>query len=322
METYGDLKKAIKVIGLKQKGAAIGNVAVDVVLNSIPGAGAAKTTFDFIKAAFNKPDTKKTNSWLDKLDVDDNMSAIVDDTVENGFLKMIAKTIESESDDKPLESDFNMNQRMVDYLKKNYGGRTVTGIKEMEDNKTIQRMKELAGIKPTNEATNVSSSEELVKALEKQLGSDGPTQYKINGSGRMADNTEAYLKDKLKGNNEPMLEPLADAISSFLTYNFDGMEVDTSMGDTIVRPKGSNEFHIQLSRTAMKEADLGVPEKETPAVKNIDRDLADRGSDFKLISTKDKLVELLDTIVNQLDPKFKESPAFRTGVREFFTKHK
>ena len=209
METYGDLKKAIKAIGLKQKGAAIGNVAVDTVLNVIPGAGLAKNTFDFIKAAFNKPDTKKTNSWLDRLDVDDDMSAIVDDTVENGFLKIIAKTIESESDDKPLESDFNMNQRMVDYLKQNYGGRTVTGIKEMEE---INRMKELAGI---------------------------PS-----------------------------------------------------------------------------------PEKETPAVKNIDKDLADRGSDFKLISTKDKLVELLDTIVNQLDPKFKESPAFKTGVREFFTKYK
>jgi len=209
METYGDLKKAIKAVGLKQKGTAIGNVAIDVVLNSIPGVGAAKSTFDFVKAAFNKPDTKKTNSWLDRLDVDDDMSAIVDDTVENGFLKMIAKTIESESDDKPLESDFNMNQRMVDYLKQNYGGRTITGIKEMEE---INRMKELAGI---------------------------PS-----------------------------------------------------------------------------------PEKETPAVKNIDKDLADRGSDFKLISTKDKLVELLDTIVNQLDPKFKESPAFKAGVREFFTKHK
>lgn len=169
---------------------------------------------------------------------------------------------------------------------------------------------------------NIRDAEQLVSSLEKQLGSNGPTQYKINGTGRMAGNLEKYLKDKLKGNNEPMLEPLADAISSFLTYNFNGMEVDTSMGDTIVRPKGSNEFHIQLNRTAMKEAELGVPEKETPAVNNIKNDLADRGSDFKLISTKDKLVELLDTIVNQLDPKFKESPAFKTGVREFFTKYK
>ena len=73
----------------------------------------------------------------------------------------------------------------------------------------------------------------------------------------------------------------------------------------------------------MKElAGIPSPEKETPAVKNIDKDLADRGSDFKLISTKDKLAELLDTIVDQLDPKFKESPAFKAGVREFFTKYK
>jgi hypothetical protein len=36
METYGDLKKAIKAISLKQKGAKIGNVAIDVVLDLFP----------------------------------------------------------------------------------------------------------------------------------------------------------------------------------------------------------------------------------------------------------------------------------------------
>jgi len=210
METYGDLKQTIKAIGLKQKGKAIGNLAIDVALDMIPGVGLAKTTFDFIEAAFNKPDTKKTNSWLDKLDVDDDMSSIVDDTVENGFLKMIAKTIDSEPDDKPLESDFNMNQRMVDYLKQNYGGRTIIGIKEMEDNNTIQRMKELAG----------------------------------------------------------------------------------------------------------------VQNKETPAITNIDKDLSDRSSDFKQINTKQRLIEFLDKMVEQLDPKFRDSPPFNQGIREFFTKHK
>jgi hypothetical protein len=54
LKTYGDLKQAIKTIQLKQKGEKLGNVAVDVVLNNIPGLGAAKTTFDFIKAAFSK----------------------------------------------------------------------------------------------------------------------------------------------------------------------------------------------------------------------------------------------------------------------------
>jgi len=129
LKTYGDLKKAIKTISLKQKGEKIGNVAVDTIIGMIPGIGNAKTTYDFIKAAFSKPDSKKTNSWLDKLDIDDNMSKIVDDTVENGFLNFIAKTLEQESDTKPLESDFNINQKLIDYLAKNYAGRTIAGVK-------------------------------------------------------------------------------------------------------------------------------------------------------------------------------------------------
>jgi hypothetical protein len=134
LQTYGDLKKIINSIKLQQKGEKIGQVALDTVIGLIPGAEVAKTTFDFIKAAFNKPDTKKTNTWLDKLDMDDDMSKIIDDTVENGFLQTMSKTIESESDNKPLESDFNMNKKMVDYLKTNYSGRTVTGIQENKMN--------------------------------------------------------------------------------------------------------------------------------------------------------------------------------------------
>ena len=140
LKTYGDLKKAIEIIQLKQKGEKIGGVAVDTILGAIPGVGASKTTFDFIKAAFSKPDTKKTNSWLDKLDIDDEMSAIVDDTVENGFLQMMSKTIDSKPDTDSLESDFNMNDQMVDYLKKEYSGRTVSGVKENKSN-TMKKSK-------------------------------------------------------------------------------------------------------------------------------------------------------------------------------------
>jgi hypothetical protein len=83
-----------------------------------------------MKAAFSKPDTKKTKTWLDKIDVDDEFSAIVDDTIENDFLKIMAQMFDSEQDDKPLEPDFNMNQKLVDYLEEKFKGRTVTGIKE------------------------------------------------------------------------------------------------------------------------------------------------------------------------------------------------
>lgn len=139
LNTYGDLKKIIKAISLKQKGEKIGNIALGSLIGLIPGAEAAKTTFDFIKAAISKPDDKKTKTWLDKLDIDDSMSKIIDDTVENGFMRIMAKTIEGESDSKPLEQDFNMNQKLVDYLKNNYQGRTVTGIKENKMKKSQLR---------------------------------------------------------------------------------------------------------------------------------------------------------------------------------------
>ena len=126
LNTYGDLKKVIKAISIKQKGEKIGDVALGTVIGFIPGAEVAKTTFDFIKAAFKKPDTKKTKTWLDKLDIDDEMSYIVDDTV----------------DTKPLEQDFNMNARMVDYLKTKYSGRSISGIQENKNkmkNETLKK---------------------------------------------------------------------------------------------------------------------------------------------------------------------------------------
>jgi len=219
LETYGDLKKLINSISKQQKGEKIiskgKEFALDQVLGLIPGASNAKTAFDFIKTAISKPDAKKTNIWLDKLDVDDEMSQIVDDTVENGFMRTMAKAIEAESDTKPLEDDFNMNAKMVDYLKKTYNGRTVTGIKE---NKMKDRFQQLAGI---------------------------------------------------------------------------------------------------------KEAEIAQPQvKQDTGVATIAKDLEDQGSNFKNLQTKEKMNQLLDALVNKLNPKFKESSAFKQSVIAFYNKYK
>jgi hypothetical protein len=138
LETYGDLKKAIRNIQLTKKAGSVGSKALDVGIEAaidaaktiIPGIGTAKSAVDFIRAFVKAPDTKKTKTWLDKLQVDDETSAIIDDTVENGFIQLITKAIESEPDTKSLEDDFNMNAKLVDYLKNTYAGRTITGIQE------------------------------------------------------------------------------------------------------------------------------------------------------------------------------------------------
>lgn len=128
LKTYGDLKRIINVIKLQQKGKKIGGVAFDAILGAIPGLGTAKTAFDLFKAAFSRPDDVKTNTWLDKLDIDDKTSAIVDDTVENGFLQAMTKIISNQPDDKLLEPDFDMNAKMVEYLANTYDRRTISGI--------------------------------------------------------------------------------------------------------------------------------------------------------------------------------------------------
>ena len=177
LETYGDLKKLINGISKQQKGEKIiskgKEFALDQILGLIPGASNAKTAFDFIKTAISKPDAKKTNTWLDKLDVDDDMSKIVDDTVENGFMQAMAKSIESEQDTKPLEDDFNMNAKMIDYLKKTYSGRTVSGIQEndLTQFNMKERFQQLAGIKEVTATPEPTQVQGQIKVeLFKKLG--------------------------------------------------------------------------------------------------------------------------------------------------------
>lgn len=130
LKTYGDLKSVIKTIATGQRKEKVGGVSIDTIIGQIPIVGNIKTGVDLVRAFIEAPDTKKTKTWLDKLQIDDNMSRIIDNAVENGFIQYISKEIEEEPNDKPLEQDFNMNQKLVDYLKTNYQGRTITGIKE------------------------------------------------------------------------------------------------------------------------------------------------------------------------------------------------
>ena len=212
METYGDLKKVIRNIKLRQKGAKIvsqgKSFVLDQVLGLIPGASNAKTTFDFLRAAFEKPDTKKTQTWLDKLDIDDEMSAIIDDTVENGFLKIMADTIEAESDTKPLEPDFNMNAKMVEYLKDKYEGRTVTGITEKKMKyKLVKKVNEVEDEIPSSIVT-----------ISKDLADQASNFKQINTKDKMVQLFDVMIA-KIKENNPEFADGSAFKQALIAIYN-------------------------------------------------------------------------------------------------------
>jgi hypothetical protein len=147
LKTYGDVKK---VINKMTKTNIFNNVkgtltdelvdaAVDVLGAFVPGIGLAKRGFDVFKAFASKPDTKKTDTWLDKLDISDETAAIVDDTVEAGFFKELADTLSKIPDDTPLDNSFSMDQRFAEYLKEKYNNHYVAPTKENKMNKAQLR---------------------------------------------------------------------------------------------------------------------------------------------------------------------------------------
>tara|TARA_R110001583_G_scaffold59404_1_gene176760 strand:- start:2791 stop:3315 length:525 start_codon:yes stop_codon:yes gene_type:complete len=132
VETFEELNRVITGIINKAKfgqvkDQAVG-MAVGAVLGLIPGASTAKTAFDLFKGVTNQPDGKETGSFIDKLDVDDQLSMIVDDPIEGKFLKFIQKQIKGKKGNIPPDWDINMELKQ--YLANEFGGRTVAGSQE------------------------------------------------------------------------------------------------------------------------------------------------------------------------------------------------
>jgi hypothetical protein len=75
----------------------------------------------------------------------------------------------------------------------------------------------------------------------------------------------------------------------------------------------------QLLRQLIREE---IKTQITPGINTISKDLDDQKSNFKTINTKDKMVELMDSIFNKLDPKFKESPMFKQSIIAIYNKYK
>lgn len=134
IKTFGDLKKAINGIISKKRKDAVGGSAVeaatgfivDQIAQTIPGISNVKSAFDFFKKIYDATDDKKTNTVIDKLNVDDQYSKIVDDTVEMAFVKYLADMIMKKSDTEVIPQDFNINNELQNFLKNSYNSRTLT----------------------------------------------------------------------------------------------------------------------------------------------------------------------------------------------------
>jgi hypothetical protein len=125
VQTISDLRTLINKAIKKKKLKGSAKAGLEGVLDVIPGLGAAKSVAGALKALYSLPDSSRPKGALGSLDVDDDISAIVDDSIENKFLNAMAKRLESMPEG-PL-TDFNMTNFLADYISSKFNKRTVSG---------------------------------------------------------------------------------------------------------------------------------------------------------------------------------------------------
>ena len=128
IQTIGQLKQTLKRIkaakSRKQTIDTTKDIAAGTILDIIPGAATVKNLFDLIKPFYSLPDEKRTNTALDNLDVDDDVSKIVADEIEQAFLLDLSKSLEGMSDDAKLK-DINMTRVLSNFISNKFNKRTV-----------------------------------------------------------------------------------------------------------------------------------------------------------------------------------------------------
>ena len=151
IKTIGDLKALLTYAKKEARGEAIKGFVkeelFDLLKDSVPGLGAAKSVVGFIKDRYDDKDGMKSGSALDFMNVDDNISLMIDDKIEELFLKHLESSLSDLSDDSPLEK-LNMNKLLSKFLAQKYDSRTVTGFNESFNSRKLDRktkMKKLSG---------------------------------------------------------------------------------------------------------------------------------------------------------------------------------
>ena len=120
LETVGDLRKLIKTHRAMEAGLELGKKAAEAVIEQIPVVSSIFSLWKGVKDAkeiigklYGAEDSFKSATGLDKLNVDDEVSKIVDDPIEVAFINDLLKAIENMDDLSPIPD---INAELQKYL--------------------------------------------------------------------------------------------------------------------------------------------------------------------------------------------------------------
>lgn len=129
LNTVGDLRKVIRNYREMEAGKEVGKKAVEMAIEMTPGISniyaiwkGVKDGKDMLGKLYGAEDDIQSNTGMDKLNVDDNVSKIVDDRLEQAFLNDLLKSIEQMDDNNPIPD---VNEKLQDYLKQKFNQHSV-----------------------------------------------------------------------------------------------------------------------------------------------------------------------------------------------------
>ena len=134
IKTYGDLVALLKCTLEYERGKEV----INYIAQFIPGVAAAKEAFEqskevagFVLAMYQTPDDQKVPGNLGKLDMDDHVADIIEDRVENAFVKDLIQVIQQKENlDDDIPPNWEVTDALKDFLQRKYDKRTITGFEK------------------------------------------------------------------------------------------------------------------------------------------------------------------------------------------------
>ena len=229
---------------------------------------------------------------------------------------------------KPLERRVvNLIQPLTDFLKKLNLDSFIETIKSF-----IEKIKSLQGWKKFMALITTGSIITYIIEKLKSLAPDAVKTFLSKYfSGNFINNVLEKLTDwqSYLGWLQPIVKGV-ETIFSFLKPLINAfskaLQSGSKFATKLIKENNLTQFNMKdrfKQLAGIKEAEVAKPQaKQDTNVATIAKDLEDRDSNFKNIKSKEKMTQLLDVLVNKLDPKFKESPLFKQSVIAFYNKYK
>lgn len=121
IQTVGQLKKVINSYRLAQAGKEAGKKALEQIIDEVPVVGTlkriwgnAKDAKEIVAKMMGAEDEFKTQTGLDLLNMNDNVSKIVDDRIEQNFINRFLMFLNGLEDNDPIP---NVEEKFSEFLK-------------------------------------------------------------------------------------------------------------------------------------------------------------------------------------------------------------